>query len=160
MRARLRRELARLGKKEDISAQAKAVREVVVPRGRHIVTQGETLNACYFIINGVAELFRTVVDESGASHRVLLSKLSSGDCCGEQALLRDTPGHVSNVSVVAHVQTRVLRLDEAQSQLREEEDLRQLRKMAITVPVDSKILQTEVDRRRWNEERAALTRRR
>ena len=54
------------------------------------------------------------------------------------------------------VKTRVLRLDQAQalSSRWGKEDLKQLRKMAVDVPVDSKILQTEADRRRWEEEEA------
>ena len=72
---------------DEISSQAKVMREVAIPRGKHILTQGETNTTCFFILAGVAHMFRTVVDEGGAAHRVLLSKLSTGDCLGEGALL-------------------------------------------------------------------------
>src|SRR5690348_9092815 len=84
--------------KRDLQAVARAIEVVHFPEGARIVSQGDTGNAFYVLLDGTADVKRN-------GRRI--TELGTGDYFGELAILDPAP---RNADVVAHSPVTVARL--------------------------------------------------
>jgi len=82
-----------------------------VPRGAHVIRQGEVGDAAYIVVSGALEVYKDVDDE-----RVSLRLLGSGDMFGETAIFAASP-RTANVVVLADASLVVVTSDVIEQEL-------------------------------------------
>lgn len=84
---------------------------VRVPRGAHVIRQGEVGDAAYIVVSGALEVYKTIDDE-----RVSLRQLGPGDMFGETAIFAASP-RTANVVVLADASLVVVTSDVIEQEL-------------------------------------------
>ncbi len=82
-----------------------------VPRGQHVIRQGEVGDAAYIVVSGTLEVYKQIDDE-----RVSLRMLGPGDMFGETAIFAASP-RTANVVVLADASLVVVTSDVIEQEL-------------------------------------------
>jgi len=139
---------------------ARFCRECSYRSGEEIVVQGNDANHMFFIVSGLANVEREVVDETSSGGRavddastclcnVTITKLASGEHFGEVIVLDDTTFNpVYPSSVVCETMVKCLKLERNQMDLkkfRSEPVKAALTECSYKYPDDNFLLQTHLD---------------